>query len=51
VAGLGCAAAFVAAWSVVRAYGEFAAHRGFTPFAWWRVLLGSLGLIGLALGL
>jgi len=50
-AAIGFAAAFIVAWCVVRIFLDFASRRGFTPFAWWRVILGSLGLIGLALGL
>jgi undecaprenyl-diphosphatase len=47
---IGFAAAFVAAWCVARTLLEFASKRGFAPFAWWRVILGTLGLIALALG-
>jgi undecaprenyl-diphosphatase len=48
---VGFAAAFVAAWCVARAFPDFVSQRGFAPFAWWRVILGSLGLMALALGL
>ncbi|HLH93859.1 MAG TPA: undecaprenyl-diphosphate phosphatase [Xanthobacteraceae bacterium] len=51
VAVTGFAAAFLAAWCVARTFLDFASSRGFAAFAWWRVILGSLALIGLALGL
>jgi undecaprenyl-diphosphatase len=47
---LGCAAAFVAAWLVVKSLLDFVSRHGFTAFAWWRVIVGSLGLVALALG-
>jgi undecaprenyl-diphosphatase len=50
-AAIGLAGAFLAAWSVARVFVDFASRRGFALFAWWRVILGTLGLIALALGL
>ncbi len=48
---VGFVAAFVAAVVVVRTLLEFVSRHGFTPFAYWRVIVGTLGLIGLwALG-
>jgi undecaprenyl-diphosphatase len=49
-AAIGLAAAFVAAWLVVRSLLDYVGTEGLRLFAWWRVLLGSLGLIWLALG-
>jgi undecaprenyl-diphosphatase len=41
---------FVAGWIVVRSLLNYVSRHGFAVFAWWRVILGSIGLIGLALG-
>jgi len=48
--GIGFVTAFVSALIVVRSFLDFVSSRGFTPFAWWRVIVGTLGLIALALG-
>jgi undecaprenyl-diphosphatase len=47
---IGFATSFVAGWFVVRALLGYVSRHGFALFAWWRVIVGSLGLIGLALG-
>ena len=47
---VGFVTSFVAAWIVVRMFLDYVARHGFAVFAWWRVIVGSLGLIGLALG-
>ena len=47
---IGFATSFVAGWFVVKKLLDYVSHHGFALFAWWRVLIGSLGLIGLALG-
>ncbi|MCA1490289.1 undecaprenyl-diphosphate phosphatase [Sinorhizobium alkalisoli] len=44
---VGFVAAFVAGIFVVRSLLDFVSHRGFTPFAIWRILVGIAGLIGL----
>ena len=41
---------FVTAIIVVKTFIDFVTRRGFSFFAWWRVIVGSLGLIALALG-
>jgi undecaprenyl-diphosphatase len=41
---------FVAALIVVRTLLDYVTRHGFSLFAWWRVIVGTLGLIGLALG-
>ncbi|WP_337185074.1 undecaprenyl-diphosphate phosphatase [Phenylobacterium sp.] len=46
---LGFACALVAAVFTVRRVLDFVARHGFTPFAIWRIVVGVLGLIGLAL--
>jgi undecaprenyl-diphosphatase len=47
---IGFATSFVAGWIVVRSLLDYVTRHGFALFAWWRVIVGSLGLIGLALG-
>lgn len=47
---VGFAVSFVSAWIVVKTFLGFVSRHGFALFAWWRVIVGSLGLIGLALG-
>jgi undecaprenyl-diphosphatase len=47
---VGFATSFVAGWFVVRMLLDYVTRHGFALFAWWRVIVGSLGLIGLALG-
>jgi undecaprenyl-diphosphatase len=44
---IGFVVAFVAALVVVRTFVDFVARHGFVPFAWWRVVVGVLGLAGL----
>jgi undecaprenyl-diphosphatase len=47
---VGFAVSFVCAWIVVKGFLGYVQHHGFGLFAWWRVIVGSLGLIALALG-
>jgi undecaprenyl-diphosphatase len=47
---LGFAVSFTAAWFVVKVFLDYVSSHGFRLFAWWRVMVGSLGLIALALG-
>jgi undecaprenyl-diphosphatase len=47
---IGFAVSFVAAWLVVKTFLDYVSRHGFKLFAWWRVIVGSLGLIALALG-
>lgn len=44
---VGFAAAFVTALLVVRSLLGFVSSRGYALFAWWRIVVGALGLIGL----
>jgi len=44
---VGFIAAFVSALLVVRSLLNFVSHRGFAPFAIWRIIVGTAGLIGL----
>ena len=41
---------FVCAWIVVKTFLGYVQRHGFALFAWWRVIVGTLGLIALALG-
>jgi undecaprenyl-diphosphatase len=47
---VGFSTSFVAAFIVVKTFLEYVSRHGFGLFAWWRVIVGTLGLIGLALG-
>jgi undecaprenyl-diphosphatase len=47
---VGFAVSFVAAWVVVRTFLDYVTRHGFKLFAWWRVIVGTLGLIALAAG-
>lgn len=44
---VGFIAAFVSGLFVVRSLLTFVSRRGYAPFAWWRIVVGTLGLIGL----
>ena len=45
--GVGFVAAFISALIVVRSFLDFVSKRGFAPFAWWRIIVGMVGLAGL----
>jgi undecaprenyl-diphosphatase len=47
---VGFAVSFVAAWIVVKTFLGYVQRHGFALFAWWRVVVGTVGLIALALG-
>ena len=44
---VGFIAAFVAGLLVVRSLLAFVSRRGYAPFAYWRIIVGGLGLVGL----
>lgn len=44
---VGFVAAFVSGLFVVRSLLDFVSRRGFAPFAWWRIVIGALGLVAL----
>jgi len=50
IVAVGFATSFVAGWIVVKSLLGYVTRHGFALFAWWRVIIGSLGLIALALG-
>ena len=45
---LGFVVAFLTALAVVRFLLDFVSRHGFAPFAWWRIVVGLVGLAGLA---
>lgn len=47
---IGFVVSFITALIVVKAFLSYVTRNGFTFFAWWRVIVGTLGLIALALG-
>ena len=46
---IGFVAAFIAALVVVRSVLDYVSKHGFWLFAWWRIIVGSLGFAGLIL--
>ena len=46
----GFAIAFISAWVVVKTFLDYVQRHGFRLFAWWRVIVGTIGLIALAAG-
>jgi undecaprenyl-diphosphatase len=47
---VGFAVSFICAWVVVKTFLGYVQRHGFALFAWWRVVVGLIGLIALALG-
>jgi undecaprenyl-diphosphatase len=47
---IGFAVSFVTAIVVVKTFLNYVTRHGFTLFAWWRIIVGTLGLIALAMG-
>jgi undecaprenyl-diphosphatase len=50
IVAVGFLTSFVAAFIVVKTFLDYVARHGFALFAWWRVIVGSVGLIALAVG-
>ena len=50
VIAVGFITSFIFGWIVVKTFLGYVSRHSFALFAWWRVIVGSLGLIGLALG-
>ena len=48
---IGFVVSFITAMIVVKAFLGYVTRHGFALFAWWRVIVGTLGLIALALGM
>jgi undecaprenyl-diphosphatase len=49
IVAVGFITSFVAGWIVVKSLLDYVSNHGFALFAWWRVVVGTLGLIGLAI--
>jgi undecaprenyl-diphosphatase len=49
IVAVGFATSFVAAFIVVKSFLDYVSSHGFAVFAWWRIIIGALGLIGLGL--
>src|SRR5471032_3110135 len=47
---IGFAVSFITAIIVVKTFLNYVTRHGFVLFAWWRVIVGTLGLIALAMG-
>jgi undecaprenyl-diphosphatase len=50
IVAIGFVVSFVTAIIVVKTFLNYVTRHGFTLFAWWRVIVGTIGLIALALG-
>jgi undecaprenyl-diphosphatase len=46
---VGFVTSFIAGWIVVKTFLDYVSRHGFALFAWWRIVVGALGLVGLAL--
>jgi undecaprenyl-diphosphatase len=46
---VGFATSFVAGWIVVKTFLDYVSRHGFALFAWWRIIVGALGLLSHAL--
>ncbi len=49
IVAVGFATSFVAGWIVVRMLLDYVTRHGFSLFAWWRIIVGALGLMALAM--
>ena len=47
---IGFAVSFICGWFVVKTLLGYVSRHGFALFAWWRIAIGALGLLALALG-
>jgi undecaprenyl-diphosphatase len=50
IVAIGFVVSFVTAMIVVKTFLSYVTRHGFTLFAWWRIIVGTLGLIALAVG-
>jgi undecaprenyl-diphosphatase len=48
---VGFAVSFICGWFVVKWLLGYVSQHGFALFAWWRIIVGALGLIALAIGM
>jgi undecaprenyl-diphosphatase len=49
IVAVGFVTSFIAAWIVVKTFLDYVSSHGFSVFAWWRIVVGAVGLIALAL--
>jgi undecaprenyl-diphosphatase len=49
IVAVGFLTSFVAAFFVVKTFLDYVSSHGFALFAWWRIVIGALGLVGLGL--
>lgn len=47
---VGFITSFICGWIVVKTFLGYVQHHSFALFAWWRIIVGVLGLVALALG-
>ncbi len=47
---IGFVCSFIAGFFVVKTFLDYVSRHGFSLFAWWRVVVGCIGLVFLALG-
>ncbi len=50
IVAIGFVVSFITAIIVVKTFLSYVTRHGFTLFAWWRVIVGTLGLVALAMG-
>jgi undecaprenyl-diphosphatase len=50
IVAIGFVVSFITALIVVKSFLAYVTRNGFTLFAWWRVIVGTLGLVALAMG-
>jgi undecaprenyl-diphosphatase len=50
IVAIGFVVSFIVAMIVVKTFLEYVTRHGFQLFAWWRVIVGTLGLVALAMG-
>ena len=48
---VGFIASFICGWIVVKTFLDYVSRHSFAVFAWWRIIVGALGLAALSLGL
>jgi undecaprenyl-diphosphatase len=46
---IGFVVSFISAWVVVKSFLDYVSSHGFSVFGWWRIVIGAVGLIALAL--
>jgi len=50
IVAMGFVVSFITAMVVVKTFLSYVTRQGFTLFEWWRVIVGTLGLVALAMG-